>query len=199
MGSTAPSTTGQFRETFYGGRKFREVRQRVTLNAASAYQMLGTRANIPGRARIAWIRLIANTSVAMTAGNTNVTADSIALIMFPTSGTSAVTAPPSTATASNPTGTNGWILGLVTGTASNTEYNDVGFFETSAPTRNRFSAEAALAIIPAQSSSAKIQINGTTGMIFGSATDATGTVGQIDVWVATDYMEDAPVWNPLSA
>lgn len=191
--STTASTTYQSRDIgFAGGRRNIEFRQLVNLTGSASNVPLGF--NIPPRSRVVWCRLLNYTAIQVTGNDATNTANCAALMMWPTTATQAVTAPTTTATQSNPTGTNGTMLMR----GATTSINDIGrggpLLQTSFVAQNTASVEAFLALVPAFTNSNRVYANGTSGFVFGTATNQTATAGQVQVELEIEQFADGASW-----
>lgn len=202
--NTTPGTTFASNEGWYGGFKRRTFRQRVTVTHGSSIQALGF--NIPAKAKVVWAHIRnAGTNNAVSGAIGGTAPNALALMMFPTSNaaaTSVLTAAPSTASASNPSGTNGYMLAITPGTGTS-ETN--GIFRgpplietmvTGAPAVNRNPVDAFLALVPAHTSSNRVQVNSAatdSGYYFGTTNAAnTSSPGSVDVILYVDVPDDYP-------
>lgn len=192
--STNSLTAGYVDDGLTGPRKFRTFRQRVNVTGAAAYVTLAQ--NLPGRANIVWAEILTNTAVQVTGNDATSTANCYALVMYPTTATAAVTAPPSTATQSNPTGTNGQMVlisgGLTTALTDGARGSPLAFGTTkSNRAENIYTSPALLVLQPAFTNSNRVYPNGTSGFVFGTATNQSATAGVVDILL--EYEEhDAP-------
>jgi len=212
--STTPSTTFESSAAWYGGRKAIRYRQRVVCSAGSRQVALGF--NVPAFARVlnATIVNVIVPTVSGTAGT--VTADSIALMMYPVSNSAAttvLTGAPDTATVkgvsvaaptvTQPVSSSGIILAQTPGigtSPTNGRYRGVPLIErvntNNHKAENPYQAEAFLALVPAGLSSNITQVSTsaiTTGYCFGTAlTDAATQAAQLDVVMYVETFADYP-------
>lgn len=202
--ATTPGTTFQSNPAWYGGRHCIAWRQRVTVTHGSSIQALGF--NVPAKSRIihSHVRNVGtNNAVSGAIGGT--APNAIALVMFPTSNaaaTAVLTASPTTASQSNPGGTNGYMLAITPGTGTS-ETNGVWrgqplieTMATNAPGRNMNPVDAFLALVPAHTSSNRVQVNSAatdSGYYFGTTNAAnTSSPGSVDVILYTETLDDYP-------
>jgi hypothetical protein len=210
--ATTPSTTFETAKGWYQGRTCKVLRQRVNANLGNTLVALG--GGVPPYSRVigCHIRNVIVPTVTGTAAA--VTANSIALVMFPVSSpavTAALTSSPATVTvkavsqtittygiftegvmlAQTPgigtSETNGVYRGVPIGSRVNTT-GGCGNAENPTP------APALLAIVPANLSSNTFQVNGTnitSAFIFGTGS-ATGTttVATVDVVLYVESYDD---------
>lgn len=202
--STTPSTVAATKTSWYGGRKCKVFTQRVSLVSKA---FIGLDFLVPPGARVVHAH-VRNAAVATVTGAIGGTApNAVALMMFPTSNaavTAPLTAPVSTASASNPAGTNGYMLAITPGTGTS-ETNGVfrgaaamETMQTSVPARNNNPVGAYLALCPAHTSSNRVQINTAatdSGYFFGTLTNtatSTNTAGTVDVVLYVESFDDYP-------
>ena len=212
--STTPTTTFTERTSWYGGRKCKVYTQRVNANLGNTLVTLG--GNVPAYSRViaASIRNVIVPTVTGTAAA--VTANSIALVMFPVSSpavTAALTSSPTTATvkAISQTITT---FGIFTEGVMLAQTPGIGTSETNGVYRgapicarvnttggcqmaeNPTPAPALLGIVPANLSSNTFQVNGTnitSAFIFGTGSaTGTGTVATVDVTLYVESYDDYP-------
>ncbi len=214
--STSPSTTFETSRGWYGGRQCVVARQRVVCSDGNRFVALG--GNVPAFAKVIAAELY-NTIVPTVSGTaTAVTADSIALMMYPVSNsalTNAVlTAPPSTVinigltygapTVTQPVNSNGIILAQTPGigtSETNGRYRGAPLVERVNTNRhmaeNPYPIAALLALVPAGLSSNVSQAGSTsaitTGYCFGTALTGTGTQAALmDVTLYIETYADYP-------
>lgn len=213
--STTPTTTFTEKTSWYGGRKCKVITQRVVCSAGSRYVALG--GNVPAYSKII-ASMIYNTIVPTVSGTaTAVTADSIALMMYPVSNsaiTAALTAPPSTVinigltyaapTVTQPVNSNGIILAQTPGigtSETNGRYRGAPLVERVNTNRhvaeNPYPAAALLALVPSGLSSNVSQAGSTsaitTGYCFGTALTETQTQSAlVDVVLYIETLSDYP-------
>lgn len=191
--NTTPSTNGEKKTGWYQGRKASTVRQLVNLTHGASYVALNVA--VPPRGRVISAYLAAVTALSVTGNDGTNTANAAALMMFPTTNTQAVTAPPTTATQSNPTGTSGFMLGITTSTASNALRRGAPMFETSVLAQNTNTVDALLCIVPAFTNSNRVQINGTNAYVFGTSTASSATTaGQMYAVLQIEEYDDLPAF-----
>lgn len=212
--STTPSTTFDSSASWYGGRKAIRYRQRVICSAGSRQVALGW--NVPAYARVIACSIVNNIvpTVSGTAGA--VTADSIALMMYPVSNSAAttvLTAAPDTATVkavsiaaptvTQPVSSSGIMLAQTPGigtSPTNGRYRGAPLIERVNTNRliaeNPYPAAAFLALVPAGLSSNITQVSTsaiTTGYCFGTALTETATqAAQLDVTMYVETYDDSP-------
>jgi hypothetical protein len=194
--STSASTTVQTRDVgLAGGRRAIEIRQRVTLTGAASHVALG--ANIPARSRVVWYKLLNVTDI-QTCGNATNAADAVALIMFPTTSTQPVTAPPTTGSFSNAVsnfGSNGMIIGRTLTTASNNTGRGMPILGTIGNCHNTATVGAYLALLPIQANSNVYSpAANTAGMVFGTNSSQTATAGTVEVELHVEQFADGAEW-----
>lgn len=211
--STTPTTSFQTSAAWYGGRKAIQMRQRVICSAGSRIVPLG--GNIPAYAKIIAASIV-NTIVPTVSGTAGaVTADSIALMMYPVSNAAATTVltnAPDTATvkaltlaaptATLPISSSGIMLAQTPGigtSPTNGRYRGAPIVERVNTNRhmaeNPYAAAALLALVPAGLSSNITQVSTsaiTTGYCFGTALTETATQAalvDVELYVETyaDY------------
>lgn len=201
--NTTPTTTAQTSGAWGGrARAPKMLRQRVTVTHGASIVPVGV--NLPAKASVIWGHVRASTAIAVSGAIGGTAPNGIALMFFPTSNaaaTAVLTAAPSTASQSNPSGTNGYLLGGVPGTGTD-ETN--GTFRgpplptitTSAPPVNRNPVAAFLALVPFHTSSNRVQINSAatdSGYYFGTTNAAnTSADGAYDVVLYYEEYEDYP-------
>lgn len=205
--STTPptSTSTPTYETsagWYGGRKCVQFRQRVKITHGQS--IIACAWNIPAYSQVVYSHVrnaVTNNAVSGAIGGT--APNGIALIMYPVSNaaaSAALTAAPSTASASNPNGTNGIILGITPGTGTS-ETNGVWrgppvlmTVASGALVANRNPIDAFLALVPAHTSSNRVQVNSAatdSGYYFGTTNAAnTSSDGAVDVIVYVETYAD---------
>jgi len=202
--STTPSTTFESSAAWYSGRKAIRYRQRVTLTHGQSIIACGF--NIPAKSRVIHSHVRnAGTNNAVSGAIGGTAPNAVALVMFPTSNaaaTSVLTASPTTASQSNPGGTNGYMLAITPGTGTS-ETNGVWrgpplieTMATNAPGVNRNPVDAFLALVPAHTSSNRIQVNSAatdSGYYFGTTNAAnTSSPGSVDVVLYVETYDDYP-------
>lgn len=213
--STTPTTTFTTSSAWYGGRKAIRMSQRVVCSDGNRFVALG--GNVPAYARVL-NAMIYNTIVPTVSGTaTAITADSIALMMYPVSNaaaTTVLTAPPSTVvnvaltlaapTVSQPISSNGVILAQTPGigtSETNGRYRGIPLIErintNRHPADNPYQAAALLALVPSGLSSNVTQAGSTsaitTGYCFGTALTGTGTQAALmDVVLYVETFADYP-------
>ena len=202
--STTPTTNVESSAAWYGGRKAIRYRQRVTVTHGASIVALGF--NVPAYSRVIHCHVRnAGTNNAVSGAIGGTAPNGIALMMFPVSNAAAVsvlTAAPSTASASAPAGTNGYMLAIVPGTGTsetNGVYRGQPCIETAvatAPGVNRNPVAAFLALVPAHTSSQRIQVNSAatdSGYYFGTTNAAnTSADGSVDVVLYAETFADYP-------
>lgn len=213
--ATTPTTTFVTNAAWYGGRKAIRMSQRVVCSAGSRFVALG--GNVPAFSRVI-AAMIYNTIVPTVSGTaTAITADSIALMMYPVSNsaiTSPLTSPPSTVinigltyaapTVTQPVNSNGIILAQTPGigtSETNGRYRGAPLVErvntARHPAENPYPAAALLALVPAGLSSNVSQAGSTsaitTGYCFGTALTETQTQSAlVDVVMYVETWADYP-------
>lgn len=202
--STTPSSNVESSAAWYGGQKRIRYRQRLTITHGQSIIACG--ANVPARSRVVWSHVrnaVTNNAVSGAIGGT--APNAIALMMFPTSNaaaTSVLTASPTTASQSNPGGTNGYMLAITPGTGTS-ETNGVWrgpplieTMATNAPGVNRNPVAAFLAVVPAHTSSNRVQVNSAatdSGYYFGTTNAAnTSSDGSLDWILYVETNDDYP-------
>ena len=212
--NTTPTTTFETAKGWYQGRSCRLLRQRVNANLGNTLVTLG--GNLPAYSRVVYaaIRNVIVPTVTGTAAA--VTANSIALVMFPVSSpavTAALTSSPATATVKGISQTI-TTYGIFTEGVMLAQTPGIGTSETNGVYRgvpicarvnttggcqnaeNPTPAPALLGIVPANLSSNTFQINGTnitSAFIFGTGSaTGTGTVATVDVVLYYETMDDYP-------
>jgi len=214
LASTTPSTTFDSSASWYGGRKAIRYRQRVIASAGARQVALGFK--VPAYSRVISATIVNKIvpTVSGTAGT--VTADSIALMMYPVSNaaaTAALTAAPDTATVkgnalaaptvTQPVSSSGVILAQTPGigtSETNGRYRGAPLVEIVNTNRhsaiNPYPQDAYLALVPAGLSSNITQVSTsaiTTGYVFGTALTETQTqVAQVDVVLYVETYDDYP-------
>lgn len=199
---------GYASQGWYNGRKATTVRQRVT--ATHAAQFVTLNYTLPPRARIIWAEILTQTNVLLsTTGDGTSTAGAVALMFFPSTGTSVLTSPPTTGTQSNPAGTNGYLFlqtpGISTSTSSassetNGQSRGVPLIFGTVATNNAVNTStvgAMVALVPASTSNNRVNFNSTStvNLRFGtdtSTTTSTSTCGTFDVTLYVEEYEQAP-------
>lgn len=211
--NTTPSTTFETAKGWFQGRQCLLLRQRVNCNLGAQLVALG--GNLPAYSRVvhAAIRNVIVPTVTGTAAA--VTANSIALVMFPVSSpavTAALTSSPATVTVKSKTQTLS-TYGIFTEGTMLAQTPGIGTSETNGvyrgvPIVNRVNttggcqqaenptpAPALLAVVPANLSSNTFQVNAAidTGFYFGTGS-ATGTttVATVDVVLYYETYADYP-------
>lgn len=203
--NTTPTTNASGETSgAWGGRARRPkmLRKRVTVTHGASIVAVGV--NLPAKAQAVWAHVRASTAVAVSGAIGGTAPNGIALVFFPTSNaaaTAVLTAAPSTASASNPGGTNGYLLGGTPGTGTD-ETNGVfrgppvGPMLTNGQPVNRNPVAAFLALVPYHTSSNRIQVNSAatdSGYYFGTTNAAnTSADGVYDVVLYYEEFEDYP-------
>lgn len=214
--NTTPTTSFETSASWYGGRKTRQMRQRVNATVGAALVALG--GNIPAYAKVLNAEIVNVIVPTVTGTAAAVTADSIALVMYPVSAasvTAPITAAPATATVkgvslaggvvSQPVASSGTILAQTPGigtSETNGRYRGVPLIErvntNRAMAENPYPVAALLALVPAGLSSNTIQVNGTnitSGYCFGTGTTAATTiVATVDCVLYVETYDDYPSW-----
>ena len=214
--NTTPTTTFQTAKGWFQGRQCCVLRQRVNANLGNTLVTLG--GNLPAYSNVLYasIRNVIVPTVTGTA--TAVTANSIALVMFPVSSpavTAALTSSPATATVKAVSQTittygiftEGVMLaqtpgigtsetnGVYRGKPINSRVNTTGGNQNA---ENPTPAPALLGIVPASLSSNTFAVNGTNitaGFIFGTGSaTGTGTVATVDVVLYYETFDDYPTF-----
>lgn len=177
------STNGNDSLGWYDRRKAHVFSGNVTINTGAPFATLPV--TVPPRSRVIWARLSNQTTVPVTGGigTTTTAPGGYAIVGWPTTATTPVTAPPSTAsvTFANASGTNGGIIALAISTASAVTANGApicervaGVYGTNAYVfQNTNTTPAFLALVPCFTNSTgsyAYQANGT-------ASTAAGTQG----------------------
>ena len=178
------------------------LRKRVTVTHGQSIVAVGV--NLPANANVVWGHVRASTAIAVSGAIGGTAPNGIALMMYPTSNaaaTAVLTAAPSTASASNPAGTNGYLLAGVPGTGTD-ETNGrfrgppLPTITTNAPPVNRNPVEAFLALVPFHTSSNRVQVNSAatdSGYYFGTTNAAnTSANGVYDVVLYYETFDDYP-------
>lgn len=210
--STTPTTNFESSKSWYGGRECIQIRQRVVCSAGARIVPLG--GNVPAYARVIAASIL-NTIVPTVSGTAGtVTADSIALMMYPVSNSAAttvLTASPVTAsvsgltvaapTVTQPVSSSGIILAQTPGigtSPTNGRYRGAPLIErvntNNHKAENPYQAAALLALVPAGLSSNITQVSTsaiTTGYCFGTALTETATqVALVDVVAYIETYDD---------
>jgi hypothetical protein len=213
--NTTPTTTFQTAKGWFQGRQCLLLRQRV--NCTIGAQLVALGGNLPAYSRALYAS-IRNTIVPTVTGTAAaVTANSIALVMFPVSSpavTAALTSSPATVTVKSKTQTistygiftEGTMLAQTPGigtSETNGVYRGipiVGRVNTTGGCQNAENptpAPALLALVPANLSSNTFQVNAAldTGFYFGTST-ATGTniAATVDVVLYYETYDDYPTF-----
>lgn len=199
--TTNQLVNGYVSQGWYNGRRATTVRQRIIPTHGQTIVNLSYQ--LPPRARIVWAEVLTQTGLLLsTTGDGTNTANSVALMMFPATGTAALTTPPTTGTQSSPAGTNGYMVIQTPGTATDTNGQARGLplvFGTTAthPVVNTSTVGALMAILPSLVSSNRISFSttGTANFRFGtdtSTTTNTNTCGAIDVTLYVEDYDQAP-------
>ncbi len=200
--SATDTPSFQTQAAWYGGRKAVQFRQRVKITHGQS--IIACSWNVPAYGRVIWSHVrnvVTNNAVSGAIGGT--APNGIALMMFPVSNaaaTAVLTASPTTASQSNPGGTNGYMLAITPGTGTS-ETNGVWrgnplieTMATNAPGVNRNPVDALLALVPAHTSSNRIQVNSAatdSGYYFGTTNAAnTNSDGAVDVVLYVEIMDD---------
>lgn len=200
---TTPTSTFSTGAGWYQGRKCLVARQRVTVTHGSSFVAMG--GNLPAKSRVIHSHCRYVTPVAVSGAISATAPNAWGLLMVPASNaaaTAALTAPPSTASASNPAGTNGYLLAVAPGTGTS-ETNGVfrgqpamETMVTNAPGVNRNPVGALLGLVPLHTSSNRIQINSAatdSGYYFGTTNAAnTSADGTADVVIYYEVYDDYP-------
>lgn len=201
--NTTPGTTAETSGA-WGGRARKPImlRQRIPVTHGASIAAAGI--NIPANANVIWSHARNSTVIAVSGAIGATAPNGIALIMFPVSNaaaTTVLTASPTTSSQSNPAGTNGYLLSIIPGTGTS-ETN--GIFRgpppititTNNPPVNRNPTAAFLALVPAHTSSNRIQVNSAatdSGYYFGTTNAAnTSADGRVDAVVFYEVYEDYP-------
>lgn len=201
--NTTPTTTPQTSGAWGGrARAPKMLRQRVTVTHGAS--IVGLSVALPAKAQVIWAHVRASTAVAVSGAISATAPNGIALMFFPTSNaaaTAVLTAAPSTSSASNPGGTNGYLVGGTPGTGTD-ETNGVfrgpplATMLTNGQPVNRNPVGAFLALVPYHTSSNRIQINSAatdSGYYFGTTNAAnTSADGVYDVVLFYEEYEDYP-------
>ncbi len=211
--NTTPTTTFETSKGWYQGRQCQLLRQRVNCTIGSQLVALGGNLPAYSRAIYASIRNVIVPTVTGTAAA--VTANSIALVMFPVSSpavTAALTSSPATVTVKSKTQTittygiftEGTMLAQTPGIGTN-ETNGVyrgipivGRVNTTGgcqAAENPTPAPALLALVPANLSSNTFQVNAATdtGFYFGTSTTTGTTIAAtLDVVLYYETYADYP-------
>lgn len=214
--ATTPTTTFQSAQGWFQGRKCTVLRQRVIASAGATLVALG--GNVPAQARVIAASIVNNAvpTVSGTAGT--ITADSIALMMYPVSNgavTAALTASPTTSTVkaltlgaptiSQPVSSSGIMLAQTPGigtSETNGRYRGAPAIErvntNGHKAENPYPVAALLALVPSGLSSNTIQVGTgaiTTGYCFGTALTETATLAaDVNVVLYVETYEDAPAF-----
>lgn len=199
--TTNQLVSGYVSNGWYNGRKSTTVRQRIIPTHGQTIANLSYQ--LPPRARIVWAEVLTQTGLLLsTTGDGTNTANSVALMMYPTTGTVALTSPPTTGTQSSPAGTNGYMVIQTPGTATDSNGQARGvplIFGTVATNQcvNTNTVSALLAIQPSLVSSNRVSFTttGTANFRFGtdtSTTTNTNTCGAIDVTLYVEEYDQAP-------
>lgn len=215
------STNGSTSLGWYDRNERRVISGSVVITHGTCFATLPV--SIPPRARVIWARLSNQTTVAVTGGigataatgtGTAPATNGYAAVAWPTTGTAALTAPPTTAsvTFANGSGTNGAILAVMTSTASAQTARgpafcerQVGAFGTNACIfQNTNTTPAYVALVPVLTSSTNsyaYQANGTNSArtstdlsqgVFGTVTASgvlTSTSGVYFELFIEDFLE----------
>ena len=212
--ATTPSTTFESSAAWYGGRKAIRYRQRVLCSDGARQVALGFA--VPAYAKVLAATIV-NTIVPTVSGTAAaVTADSIALMMYPVSNaaaTTVLTAAPVTdtvkaltvgaPTVTQPVSSSGIMLAQTPGigtSETNGRYRGIPVIERVNTNRhmaeNPYPTGAFLALVPAGLSSNTIQVSTsaiTTGYCFGTALTGTGTqAALVDVVMYIETYADYP-------
>jgi hypothetical protein len=189
--STTPATTAERSNAWFGGSKRFALRQRVNPTHGSAFAALTI--NLPARTRVIWSRIYNQGATAVTGNDATSTANSLALVLHPTTATAPLTQP-QTVTVSSPSGgTNGAIGLLSTDTAAAGVAAGPPRFETTAPLVNTGTTPALITLQPAFTNSNRLYANGTSGFVFGTSTAAnTSYTGSVDVVLYCETFDDTP-------
>lgn len=177
------STNGSDSLGWYDRRKAHTISCNVTINTGSPFASLPV--TVPPRSRVIWARLSNQTTIPVTGGigTTTTAPGGYALVGWPTTATTPLTAPPSTAsvTFANASGTSGGVIALAVSTTSAATAlgapiceRVAGVYGTNAYVfQNTNTTPAYLALVPAFTNSTgsyAYQANGT-------ASTAAGTQG----------------------
>lgn len=212
--NTTPGTTFESAKGWYQGRACRVYRQRVQPTHGSFITALGF--NIPAKAAVLGCFLANNAVATITGTAAGATANSIALVMFPTSSpavTAPLTAAPTTATVKgvsaavstlNGAFTNGCILAQTPGigtSETNGVYRGAPIIRRvctnpNGGAENMNPVEAFLAVVPALISSNTFAVNATdstAAFLFGtSTTTSTNTAADLNAVLYVEVLEDTP-------
>lgn len=202
--ATTPNSNAETAKGWYQGRLCKIIRQRVTITHGQSIIAVGV--NVPAASRVIHAHLRnAGTNNAVSGAIGGTAPNAVALMMYPVSNaaaTTVLTAAPSTASASNPAGTNGYMLAITPGTGTS-ETNGVfrgnpamETMQTSVLGRNNNPTDAFLALVPAHTSSNRIQVNSAatdSGYYFGTTNAAnTSSPGSADVVLYVEVYDDYP-------
>lgn len=213
--ATTPTTQGKLDYGWYRGRKCATYVQRV--NCTHGSFLVPLQQNVPAKARVISASLQNVIVPTVTGTAAAVTANSIALVMFPTS-SPAVTAPltssPATVTVKGVSATittfgvftQGCLLAQTPGigtSESNGVYRGAPIISRVNTTphpgaENPMPVAALLAVVPANLSSNTLQINGTaitSGFCFGTGTDtSTNIAATVDATLYMEIYDDYPTF-----